>query len=211
MTRNDSNTKRHVSYDKHLDDYPTPPWATRAFFKFVVPSLLGQPCRDYRYIEPAAGRGHMERTIAELGLNSVGFDIKDYGSGYPVADYTAAGTKYPEYDIMLTNPPFKLAQQFVARGLREAKVGVGILARTLWAESTIRYNDIFKIRPPRIIAIFVGRVPGETGKLRRSGAIISHSWFWWGPPLNALDTRWTRFVWIPPEAQQILERDEDYA
>jgi len=203
--RNNSNIIRHVKYGEHFDDFPTPPWATRAFFEYVAPHLDGG---GLLFLEPAAGRGHMVRTITERGFQCSGYDARDYGAEYEVADYTDPMTNYPAHDVMLTNPPYKFAQTFVERGLREARVGVGVLARTLWAESAVRYRAIFRDRPPFVIAIFEGRVPAETGGLRRSGAMMSHSWFWW-------DKRFprgvTRFAWIPPEAQELLEKDEDYA
>src|SRR3954454_20982032 len=47
-----------------LDDFPTPPWATRALIEHVVDSprrLQGQSC-----LGPARGQGHMSKVLAEL-------------------------------------------------------------------------------------------------------------------------------------------------
>ena len=44
-----------------LDDFPTPPWATRALIEHVLDSprrLEGQSC-----LEPACGHGHMSKVL----------------------------------------------------------------------------------------------------------------------------------------------------
>jgi hypothetical protein len=204
MAHNNMNYQRHTAYEDHLDDFPTPPWATRAFFQYVY----NEDHMDtrFKFLDPAAGRGHMVNAVRELGHPCKGSDIKDYGMGFNVLDYTDKSVKYPEYDVLITNPPYKLALPFVKRGLREANIGVAILARTLWAEGGARYRDLFQKTPPSIIAIFSGRMPAQHGSLRRKGANMSHAWFWWDRPY------WTptRFVWIPPEAQKELEKEGDY-
>ena len=47
-----------------LDDFPTPPWATRALLGRL--ELSGRVCR-----EPTANRGHMVRVLAEAQLQLV--------------------------------------------------------------------------------------------------------------------------------------------
>ena len=45
-----------------LDDFPTPPWATRALIEHVIGSegLQSQVC-----LEPACGAGHMAKVLSE--------------------------------------------------------------------------------------------------------------------------------------------------
>ena len=47
-----------------LDYFPTPPWATRALFRHVLP-VLGVEAIG-RVWEPACGEGHMAAVIAEF-------------------------------------------------------------------------------------------------------------------------------------------------
>jgi hypothetical protein len=53
--------QRHEPPDS-ADDFPTPPWATRALVEHVLgrDSVRGMSC-----LEPACGRGHMARALRE--------------------------------------------------------------------------------------------------------------------------------------------------
>ena len=107
-----------------LDDFPTPPWATRALVEKVL-----LPTRNYRAIkqqvvwEPSANRGHMVRPLREYFGRVIGSDIHDYGDHKRVVrDFLFDGSA-PRFieadgiDWIITNPPFRLAQQFVERAL----------------------------------------------------------------------------------------------
>jgi len=54
--------QRHEAVDS-LDDFCTPPWATRALFNYVVPMIGGVPAG--RAWEPACNRGHMVKVLRE--------------------------------------------------------------------------------------------------------------------------------------------------
>ena len=76
--------QRHEPHDS-LDDFPTPPWATRALVEKVI-----SPRRFYRSAlahhtvwEPAANRGHMVRPLREYFGRVFGSDIHDYGGQGP--------------------------------------------------------------------------------------------------------------------------------
>ena len=85
------------------DDFPTPPWATRALLEHVIPDLgpfNGQTC-----LEPACGAGHMAKPLAEYFGEVRASDAFDYGFG-PVSDYLAASIEAGSVDWVITNPPF---------------------------------------------------------------------------------------------------------
>ena len=46
-----------------LDDFPTPPWASRALMEHVLPEKRG--LRRQTSLEPACGIGHMAKVLAE--------------------------------------------------------------------------------------------------------------------------------------------------
>ena len=59
------------------DDFPTPPWATRALAEHVLDkphALLQKSC-----LEPACGAGHMARPLAEYFGTVHASDAYDYG------------------------------------------------------------------------------------------------------------------------------------
>lgn len=156
-------------------------------------------------LEPACGEGHMARPLAEY-FGTVGtFDVADYGFG-EVRDFLSHPWERDSYDWVVTNPPFKLAEEFVMTALPIARQGVAILARTVFLESVGRYGRLFFVRPPSIVAQFSERVPMVKGRLdREASTATGYCWIVWHR--DVIDA--TRLVWIPP-CRKRLERDEDY-
>ena len=140
------------------DDFPTPPWATRALLEHVLetPSLRTLSC-----LEPACGAGHMAKVLLDY-FKVVRFsDAYHYGYG-PVRDYLTAPYEANAVDWVITNPPFRLAEEFVLRSLTVARRGVAILARTVFLESSGRYREIFQQSPPlNLCAICRARPNGQ--------------------------------------------------
>ena len=144
-----------------LDDFPTPLWATRALIERVVGkrSVVGLAC-----LEPACGRGHMAVALGEYFSEVKAHDIFDYGFG-TVADFQKAKHPADSFDWVITNPPFRLAEDFIIRSLSIARVGVAMLVRTVFIESVGRYERLFKPFPPARVAQFTERVPMVKGRV----------------------------------------------
>jgi hypothetical protein len=186
-----------------LDDFPTPPWATRALIEHVLPykaSLGIMTC-----LEPACGRGHMAAALGEYFRDVTAYDVFDYGYSY-VGDFLTAEHAERSFDWVITNPPFKLAEDFVRRAMTIARRGVAMLTRTVFIESVGRYERLFKPYPPTAVAQFTERVPMLRGRLDKYGSTAtSYAWLVWeiGGPTTP------RLVWIPP-CRKALEREGDY-
>ena len=159
------------------DDFPTPPWATRALIEHV----LGDKCllKTQTCLEPACGAGHMAKVLKEYFGDVNYADAYAYGYG-PVRDFLAESYEVKSCDWVITNPPFKLAKEFVLRSLDVARIGVAILARTVFLESIGRYNTIFQPSPPSQFAQFVERVPIVKGRLDgKATTATGYAWFVW--------------------------------
>jgi hypothetical protein len=144
------------------DDFPTPPWATRALIEHILEdkaALTTMSC-----LEPACGAGHMSEVLKEYFHYVISSDAYHYDYGH-VRDFLTHPYETNAYDWVITNPPFRLAEEFVLRALRVARRGVAILARTVFLESCGRYNAIFSTTPPSKFAQFVERVPMVKGRL----------------------------------------------
>ena len=185
------------------DDFPTPPWATRALIKYFVgknSELSRMTC-----LEPACGAGHMAKVLNEYFQDVRCADAFSYGYG-PVRDFLTYPYEANAVDWVITNPPFKLAEEFVLRSLTVARKGVAILARTVFLESIGRYQNIFYQYPPTIFAQFVERVPMIKGRLdKKATTATGYCWLIWekdsiSPP---------KLAWIPP-CRRELELDRDY-
>jgi hypothetical protein len=186
------------------DNFPTPPWATRGLIEHVLENkdaLSAMTC-----LEPACGAGHMAKVLKEYFHEVTYADAYQYGYG-PVQDFLTQSYEPNTYDWVITNPPFRLAEDFVLRALHVARLGVAILARTVFLESFGRYNAIFLHSPPTKVAQFVERVPMVKGRLdQKASTATSYAWLIWekehaGTP---------RLMWIPP-CRKKLERPGDYA
>ena len=152
-------------------------------------------------------RAHMSKALAEYFSSVTSSDAYDYGFG-AVRDFVTEPYAPSSCDWVITNPPFRSAEQFVKTGLSVARVGVAILARTVFLESVGRYSGIFRDRPPTVVAQFTERVPMVKGRLdRKASTATGYAWLVWEKDSSAAVTRLT---WIPPSRKK-LERDEDYS
>ena len=130
-----------------LDNFPTPPWATRALLEYVIADA--GPFRKLSCLEPACGAGHMARPLNEYFATVRASDIHPYGYG-AIGDFLGMPLQAASVDWVITNPPFRLAEDFIKRALIVARHGVAILARTVFLESVGRYREIFEQTPPPI-------------------------------------------------------------
>lgn len=186
-----------------LDDFPTPPWATRALLEHVI----GEPklVRQQTCLEPACGRGHMSKVLKEYFGTVHSSDIFDYGYG-GVDDFTSSSIPSASYDWVITNPPFKAGEEFVMRSLAIARKGVAVLVRTVFIESVGRYERLFNAIPPYAFAQFVERVPMVKGRLdKKASTATGYGWVIWRKEMPAP----SRLLWIPP-CRKKLERPNDY-
>jgi hypothetical protein len=193
---------QRAEFKGSLDDFPTPPWATRALVEHVVASKAS--LSSMNCLEPACGRGHMSVALAEYFGKVVSSDVFDYGFGN-VADFLKAKYDNQSFDWVITNPPFKLAEEFIKRSLKIARHGVAMLTRTVFIESVGRYEGLFKPNPPTAFAQFTERVPMVKGRIdKKASTATGYGWIVWERGRSE-----SRLVWIPP-CRKVLEREGDY-
>lgn len=186
-----------------LDNFPTPPWATRALLEHVIADA--GPFRKLSCLEPACGAGHMAKPLKEYFGRVKASDIHSYGYG-SVADFLSAPVQAGSVDWVITNPPFRLAEDFIKRALIVARQGVAILARTVFLESVGRYREIFEQTPPAKFAQFTERVPMVKGRLdAKASTATGYAWIVW----EKQATEAPRLLWVPP-CRKKLERSGDY-
>lgn len=207
MTQNRSSAVMQQRSEPHssLDDFPTPPWATRALCDALSQAapICCATCR-----EPAANRGHMVRPLREYFDTVDASDIHDYGAGFAVRDYLFGPA--PELvDWTITNPPFRLAEPFIARALETSRHGVAVIVRSAFLEGVGRYNALFRFAPPSRVLQFSERVVMHRGRLSATGSTATaYCWLIWDMARpEGLGV--TQFGWIGP-CRRRLERAGDY-
>lgn len=185
------------------DDFPTPPWATRGLLEHIIgqtKTLAHLTC-----LEPACGAGHMAKVLKEYFGQVHSSDAFVYGYG-DVRDFIEHPYEPNSFDWVITNPPFRLAEEFVRTGLSVARKGVAILARTVFLESVGRYQGIFREAPPTKFAQFVERVPMVRGRLdMKATTATGYAWLVWEKQAKGQP----RLMWVPP-CRKDLERISDY-
>lgn len=225
--------QRKEAHDS-LDDFPTPPWATRALVEHVLyPYFLDAGLvSNMRALDPACNRGFMARPLKEYFGDVRASDIIDYGyAGQGLtADYLNFDGRdkfFNAIDWIITNPPFRLAEKFIMSAWGTNCRGYAMLMRTSFMEGAGRHDRLFSRMPPNMVAQFSERVVMHQGKIvdpnvptpvwskklnkwvmRKPTTATSYAWFVW---FSGMWTRLgeTRLVWIPPCRKQ-LERPGDY-
>jgi len=191
-----------------LDDFPTPPWGGRALVEqFIRP--LGLLWPGARLWEPACNRGYLIRGLATyFGSALYATDVFDYG--WPrmdaQADFLFPGVLPPEpVDWIITNPPFRLAEEFAAKAMTVARTGAAMLVRTAFLEGIGRFERLFSVTPPTIVAQFVERLPMVKGRCDpEASTATSYAWLVWIRGMERCP-----FDWIVP-CRKRLERPGDY-
>lgn len=175
-----------ATYTERGDDlYETPPEAVR--------SLLAVEDLPRRIWEPACGPGAIVRVLRAAGHDVIATDLVDYHS--PDQDGGGVDFLFPtdrlhsRFDpiirdfapeAIVTNPPFKLAQEFVAAALERAPLVV-MLLRLAFLESE-RRSPILDNGMLARVHLYRKRLPmmhrkGWEGRKGNSG--MAFAWFVW--------------------------------
>lgn len=106
---------------------------------------------DGPILEPACGEGHMSRVLERAGYAVTSRDLVDRGYGEAGHDFLSIdNTSWPG-DI-ITNPPYKYAQEFVEKALSIIPDGhkVAMFLKLTFLEGKAR-RQLFKITPPQVL------------------------------------------------------------
>ncbi|MFC3227360.1 SAM-dependent DNA methyltransferase [Marinibaculum pumilum] len=208
-----------------LDDFPTQQWGTRALVEYVIGPALRRAghiemlahLRGHSVWEPASNRGFMVRPLREYFGIVRSSDVHDYGDEAvdcqdAVFDFLIPGLESPciraqGIDWIITNPPFRLADQFARRALDlRPREGVALLVRTGFLEGCGRWEALFQPHPPTIVAQFVERLPMVRGRCDPDASTATaYCWLVWLKGFGGATT----LTWIPP-CRRALERPGDY-
>jgi hypothetical protein len=106
-------------------------------------------------------------------------DVFDYGYG-EVQDFLNGLSGVQSVDWIVTNPPFRLAEDFFERASQIARKGVALLTRTVFIESVGRYERVFNRTPPSVVLQYAERVPMVKGRVdRKASTATGYAWLVW--------------------------------
>jgi len=151
------------------DFYETPTSATRA--------LLAVEEFDGAIWEPACGFGAISRILEDAGHEVISTDLVQRCHGIGRTDFLMEWL--PRAPNIITNPPFKLAEQFARQAVRLTTGKVALLCRLGWLEGRQR-RLMFEQLPFARLWVFSGRLPmmhrhDWTGP--RASSAIAFAWF----------------------------------
>ena len=121
---------------RELDFYPTPPEVTEALI-----SILDIPENSLIW-EPACGGGAIVDVLRHRGYRCIGTDISQ-GQDYLTAEMPQG------IDWIITNPPFKLAEDFIKRSWNHNKPFALLLKSQYW-HAAKRYKLFQECTPSHI-------------------------------------------------------------
>ena len=160
------------SDDREKDDfYPTPAPATRA--------LLENVRFASEVWEPACGDGAISNELTGAGYSVVSTDLMDRGFGTPRIDFLLE-RRLLAPDIV-TNPPFKMAEEFVRHALELGAGKVAMMLRLAWLEGSAR-KRLFENSPLATVLIASRRLSMARGGVAvegTAGGMIAFAWFVW--------------------------------
>lgn len=206
MLQNTSHAVMSQRHDRNevVDDFPTPPWATRAFVETALSPHY--ELEKQSVLEPACGRGYMSSVLNEYFGEVIASDKFGYGTNAKRIDFLSNYFPHDCVDWVITNPPFSKAEQFISRGLEVSRLGVAVLTRTVFIESIGRFERLFSANAPAKVFQYSERVPMVKGRVdRKASTATGYCWCVWTSSRKGN----TELGWIPPLRKK-LERIDDY-
>ena len=159
------------------DYYPTPQSTTRA--------LMEREGFDGLVWECACGDGRMAEVIKEYNPIYASDIREDLGYGDGGFDFLLQNRTVPN---IITNPPYKLAQQFLERALVLAEAKIAMLLKLVFLESASRYN-LLKSSPLQTVYVFSKRQKiYKNGDVGKNSGLIAYAWFVWDKDYNGKPT-----------------------
>jgi predicted RNA methylase len=171
--------RQHSHADRGADRYETPPCAVRALLN-AMPDFDGyHPNRLSPVWEPACATGNISKTLEEYGYTVISSDLYPPSYGYCEVDFLDRSVSFVASSV-ITNPPYRLANDFVRRAL-EVAPHVYMLLKTTFLEGDKR-SDIIERSGLRRVFQFRNRIPmmhrdGWTGPKITNP--VAYAWFEW--------------------------------
>lgn len=134
--------------------------------------------------ECACGTGCLSERLKQYCHGVVSTDAIDHGYGQ-VQDFLLAKEMPSGCSCIITNPPYKLATEFILHALSLLPDGGRCIMflKTTFLEGEKRHRLLFSKYPPQRILQFSKRVlcakNAEFQKMRKVGSAVSYAWFVW--------------------------------
>lgn len=211
-----SSTKRG-SQRSEADAYGTPPWCTHR----ALEAIPGLPHKGV-WMDPCAGEGAIIRAVNQVrpGILWTASELRpeaevelaQTNAAYVIQDFLDDSYKPGWVDVICTNPPFRLAQEFIEKSLRLAGQVV-MLLRLNYLGSEKRADFLREFHPD----VYV--LPNRPSFTDGQTDSIEYAWFHWVSGRSARSGQVRILASTPkeerkagrrvPEIQDIDEEEDD--
>lgn len=156
------------------DFYPTPPEAVQA--------LLSVEDVPHSIWECACGDGAISNVLQEAGHSVVSTDLNDWGYDKAETGVDFLMETKPLAPAVITNPPYKLANEFIVKCMDMELDYFAMLLRLAFLEGKQRRELIYNRQPPARVHVFSERLTmwrGDEEQPQGSSGFIAFGWFVW--------------------------------
>lgn len=163
----------HSSHEREKNDYYATDPAT-------IDSLLEVEKFNGTIWECASGEGHLSKRLQKRGLSVISTDIIDRGYCDDIIDFLKIDKRLG--DNIITNPPYRYAQDFVEKSLELIEDGykVAMFLKLTFLEGQ-RRRSMFEKYPPKNIYVFSKRqicvMNGNFENIKTSA--MAYAWYIW--------------------------------
>lgn len=164
----------HSDHERQTHDYyATEPKAVRM--------LLELEKFEGNIWECACGEGHLSEEIKKFGFNVYSSDLINRGYG-DVKDFLSIDNFNETNMNIITNPPYKYANEFIIKAMTILKQGkkLALLLPIRYLEGKAR-KRIYKEFPPKTVYVSSGRlICAMNGDFEaQTGSAVSYAWLVW--------------------------------
>ena len=138
-----------ISTRQQDDFYATNPSSLEDFLSLY-------PIKDKCILEPCVGQGHLAKVLKTHDNYVEGCDIVDRGYPNTIVDDFITHKFRARYNWVVTNPPFKIAKDFIDKALSITDVGVAMFLKIQFLESVSR-KEWFQQTPLKFVYVFSKR------------------------------------------------------
>ena len=162
-----------------LDRYYTPRWVVDLCFKHVTPALPS--LNTSNVLEPSAGGGAFVDGIrrtwpsALATVNDIDPDAPALINARDARNRDYLGVDWGPFDLVIGNPPYKQAQEFVQHAVAHA-AHVVFLLRLGFLAGARRHDTLYSVHKPAQVFVLPQR-PSFTGDGRTDGH--DYAFFCW--------------------------------
>jgi hypothetical protein len=138
-------TGANQNNDRQKDDF----YATTPECVTSLLAVENQHLKGHHVLEPCCGDGAISKLLVERGFTVTSSDLVERGYGQSGVDFLAVTST--ECTAIVTNPPFKLSEEFIVHALEVLRVPyLALLLKSQYWHAT-RRRALFEKHPPAVV------------------------------------------------------------